>query len=57
VTCGTAVLLLCVCSATAPVFEAAELCPIGEHDLSEEAEWTTAYGCAHRDGHFVTGLE
>jgi hypothetical protein len=50
-------LLLCVCAAAAPAVEAAQLCAIGEHDLSEEAEWTATYGCAHGDGHFVTRLE
>src|SRR4030095_14144255 len=54
---AAAALLLCVCAAAAPAVEATELCPIGENDLSEQTEWTSTYGCTHRDGHFVTGLE
>jgi len=49
--------LLRVCAAAATAVDAPELCAIGEHDLSEEAEWAATCGRTHRHGHFVTGLE
>jgi len=49
--------LLRVRAAAATAVDAAEFCAIGEHDLSEEAEWPATCGCTHRHGDLVTGFE